>query len=269
MKAGTPLVSIIMPTYNCGAYIEDSIRSVIAQTVTDWELQIVDDCSTDNTREVVERLAAQEKCIHYTCFSRNQGPAAARTEALRRADGKYIAFLDSDDLWEPDKLERQLAFMEKTGAKFSATAYDQFDESGTPLPTVCLPPHKTTYRKMLLLSNPIGNSTVMYDQSALGKFEVPPIRKRNDFALWLKILRTTPYCMGMDDILTHYRVRTNSVSSNKLAQAKYHWKLYWEIEGLGILKSLFYVGCWALIKGTGLGLRRQKYHDVKKGVTAK
>ena len=179
MKAGTPLVSIIMPTYNCGAYIEDSIRSVIAQTVTDWELQIVDDCSTDNTREVVERLAAQEKCIHYTCFSRNQGPAAARTEALRRADGKYIAFLDSDDLWEPDKLERQLAFMEKTGAKFSATAYDQFDESGTPLPTVCLPPHKTTYRKMLLLSNPIGNSTVMYDQSVLGKFEVPPIRNQD------------------------------------------------------------------------------------------
>ena len=268
-KQSAPLVSVIMPTYNCGKYIADSIQSVISQTVIDWELQIVDDCSTDDTRDVVERLAAQEKRIHYSCLAQNGGPAVARTEALRRASGKYIAFLDSDDLWTPDKLEKQIAFMERTGATFSATAYDQFDESGTPLPTVCLPPHKTTYRKMLLLSNPIGNSTVMYDQSVLGKFEVPPIRKRNDFALWLKILRTTPYCMGMDDILTHYRVRTNSVSSNKLAQAKYHWQLYREIEGLGILKSLFYVGCWALVKGTGLGLRRQKYHNVKKGVTAK
>ena len=257
MKAGTPLVSIIMPTYNCGAYIEDSIRSVIAQTVTDWELQIVDDCSTDNTREVVERLAAQEKRIHYTRLAQNCGPAAARNQALRRAAGRYVAFLDSDDLWAPDKLERQIAFMERTGATFSATAYDQMDEGGSALPTICLPPHRTYYRKMLLLSNPIGNSTVMFYQRALGRFEVPPIRKRNDFALWLKILRTTPYCMGMDDILTHYRVRTNSVSSNKLAQAKYHWQLYREIEGLGILKSLFYVGCWAFVKGTGLGLRRQ------------
>lgn len=258
MKAGTPLVSVIMPTYNCGAYIADSVRSVIAQTVTDWELQIVDDCSTDDTRAIVEQLAAQEPRIHYRCLAQNGGPAAARTEALRRASGQYIAFLDSDDLWTPDKLEKQIAFMEKTGAKFSATAYDQMDEGGRALPTVCLPPHRTDYRKMLRLSNPIGNSTVMYDQSALGKFEVPPIRKRNDFALWLKILKKTPVCAGMDDMLTHYRVRTDSISSNKLAQAKYHWQLYRDIEGLGLLKSLFYVGCWAFVKGTGLGLRRKK-----------
>ena len=262
MKAGTPLVSIIMPAYNCGKYIEDSIRSVIAQTVTDWELQIVDDCSTDNTREVVERLAAQEPRIHYSCLAQNGGPAVARNEALRRAAGRYVAFLDSDDLWEPEKLERQLAFMEQTGAKMSATAYDQLDENGGSLPTVCLPPHRTTYRKMLRLSNPIGNSTVMYDQNALGKFEVPPIRKRNDFALWLKILKKTSVCAGMDDILTHYRVRTNSVSSNKLAQAKYHWQLYREIEGMSMVASAFYVGCWACVKGTGFGLRR--FH--KKGI---
>lgn len=262
MKAETPLVSVIMPTYNCGAYIADSIRSVIAQTVTDWELQIVDDCSTDDTRRIVKELAAQEPRIHYSCLAQNSGPAVARTEALRRASGKYIAFLDSDDLWAPDKLEKQIAFMEKTGAKFSATAYDQMDESGAPLPTVCLPPQRTDYRKMLRLSNPIGNSTVMYDQSALGKFEVPPIRKRNDFALWLSILKTTPCCMGMDDVLTHYRVRTDSISSNKLAQAKYHWQLYREIEQLSVPASAFYVLCWAFVKGTGLGLRRKKAtHD--------
>ena len=106
-----------MPTYNCGAYIADSIRSVIAQTVTDWELQIVDDCSTDDTRRIVKELAAQEPRIHYSCLAQNSGPAVARTEALRRASGKYIAFLDSDDLWAPDKLEKQIAFMEKTGAR--------------------------------------------------------------------------------------------------------------------------------------------------------
>ena len=265
----SPLVSVIMPAYNCGRYIAQAAQSVIGQTLTDWELQIVDDCSTDDTRAVVQRLAAQDARIHYTRLAQNGGPAAARNEALRRAAGQYVAFLDSDDLWTSDKLERQIAFMEKNGATFSATAYDQMDESGNPLPTVCLPPHKTTYRTMLLLSNPIGNSTVMYDQSALGKFEVPPIRKRNDFALWLRILKKTPYCLGMDDVLTHYRVRTDSISSNKLAQAKYHWQLYREIEGMGVSASAFYVLCWAFVKGTGLGLRRQKYHDVKKGVTAK
>ena len=258
MKARTPLVSVIMPTYNCGAYIADSIQSVIAQTVTDWELQIVDDCSTDDTPAIVEKLAAQEPRIHYDRLARNGGPAAARTEALRRASGKYIAFLDSDDQWAADKLEKQIAFMEKTGEKFSATAYDQINEKGAPLPTVCLPPYRTDYRKMLRLSNPIGNSTVMYDQNALGKFEVPPIRKRNDFALRLKILKKTPACAGMDHILTHYRVRSNSVSNNKLAQAKYHWQLYREMEGFGVLRSLFYVGCWAFVKGTGIGLRRRR-----------
>ena len=254
----SPLVSVIMPAYNCGRYIAQAAQSVIGQTLTDWELQIVDDCSTDDTREVVERLAAQETRIHYTRLAQNGGPAAARNQALRRAAGRYVAFLDSDDLWAPDKLERQIAFMERTGAKFSATAYDQIDESGKLLPTVCLPPRKTSYRKMLLLSNPIGNSTVMYDQQVLGRFEVPPIRRRNDFALWLRILKKTPCCMGMDDILTHYRVRGSSVSSNKLAQARYHWQLYREIEELSVLKSAYYLGCWAFVKGTGIGLRRRK-----------
>lgn len=254
----SPLVSVIMPAYNCGQYIGQAIQSVIGQTLEDWELQIADDCSTDGTQAVVERLAAQEPRIHYTRLARNGGPAAARNEALRRAAGRYVAFLDSDDLWAPDKLERQIAFMEQTGALFSATAYDQMDEDGNPLPTVCLPPRRTDYRKMLRLSNPIGNSTVMADQGALGRLEVPPIRKRNDFALWLKILRSAPCCMGMDDVLTHYRVRTDSISSNKLAQAKYHWQLYREIEGLSVPASAFYLGCWAFVKGTGIGLRRER-----------
>ena len=256
-KRTAPLVSVIMPAYNCGNFIAQAIQSVINQSIPDWELLVVDDCSTDDTAEVVRRLAAQDARVCFASLSQNGGPAEARNAAMRRASGRYVAFLDSDDLWEADKLERQIAFMERTGAKFSATAYDQIDESGKPLSTVCLPPHRTSYRKMLLLSNPIGNSTVMYDQQALGRFEVPPIRRRNDFALWLKILKKTPCCMGMDDILTHYRVRGSSVSS-KLAQARYHWQLYREIEGLSVLKSAYYLGCWAFVKGTGIGLRRRK-----------
>ena len=246
-----------MPAYNCESCIEDAIRSVIAQTEEDWELLIVDDCSTDATAARVECLAAREPRIRFVRLSQNGGAAVARSEALRRASGRYVAFLDGDDLWDRRKLERQLAFMRETGAPFSATAYDQIDETGRPLSTVCLPPRRTGYRKLLLLSNPLGNSTVMYDQRVLGRFELPRIRRRNDFALWLKLLRVTPCCMGMDEILTHYRVRRKNVRS-KLALARYHWRLYREVEQLGVLESAFYLGCWALVKGSGIGLRRRK-----------
>lgn len=248
-----------MPTYNCGKYIAQSLDSVIAQTVTDWEIQIVDDCSTDNTSEVLKPYLGRYPNIHYTVLPRNGGPAAARTEAIKRASGKYIAFLDSDDLWLPDKLEKQISFMEKTGAAFSAAGYGLMDEDGKGLHTVFIPPKKTDYKKMIRLSNPLGNLTVMYDQEALGKFEVPPIKKRNDFALWLKILKKTDYCYGMEEVLGTYRSgRAGSVSSNKLAQAKYHWQLYRQIEKHSLIRSVYELGCWAFVKGTGIGLDKRK-----------
>lgn len=253
------LVSVIMPTYNCGKYIEQSIQSVVHQTVPDWEIQIVDDCSTDNTSEVLKPILERYPNIHYYRLPQNSGPAVARTEAIKRANGKYIAFLDSDDLWVPEKLEKQIAFMEKTGARFSCTAYRQMDEAGHDLHTVMIPPEKTDYRKCVHLSNPIGNLTVMYNQEALGKFEVPLIQKRNDFALWLQILKKTDYCFGMEEVLGIYRLgRTGSVSSNKLKQAKYHWQLYHEIEKHSAIKSIYEVGCWAFVKGTGVGLNKRK-----------
>lgn len=253
-----PLVSIIMPTYNCAKYISDSVDAVIGQTITDWEIEIVDDCSTDNTLEVLQPYLNEYPNIHYYCLEKNGGPAVARTEALRRATGKYIAFFDSDDLWHADKLEKQIRFMEENDCPFSCTAYCRMDEDGKNLNYVCYPPEKTDYRKMLLLSNPIGNTTVMYDQSKLGKYEVPLIKKRNDYALWLRMLKDTPYCLGMQEVLATYRIRSNSVSSNKLIQAKYHWQLYHDIEALGTIRSVFYLFCWAFVKGTGIGLRRGK-----------
>ena len=184
----SPLVSVIMPTYNCAAYIGISIESVISQTVTDWEIQIVDDCSTDDTKSVLQPYLKKYSNIHYYCLPENGGPAVARTEAIKRASGKYIAFLDSDDVWFPDKLEKQISFMEKKGAVFSCTAYTQMDADGNPLHIALYPPEQTDYKRCIRLSNPIGNLTAMYDQAALGKFAVPLIKKRNDFALWLQIL---------------------------------------------------------------------------------
>lgn len=251
------LVSVIMPTFNCGKYIGQSVQSVIDQTVTDWEIQIVDDCSTDDTFEVLKPYLEKYSSIHYYRLPKNGGPAMARTEAIKRANGKYVAFLDSDDLWMPEKLEKQIDFMEKTKAVFSCTAYACINEEGENLHTVCVPPEKTDYNKMIRLSNPIGNLTVMYNQEVLGKYEVPPIKKRNDFALWLRILRDVDGCYGMQDVLGTYRIRKNSVSSNKLGQAKYHWQLYYDIEKMGFVKSCWGMGCWAVVKGTGAGLDKR------------
>ena len=246
-----------MPTYNCGKYISQSLDSVIAQTITDWEIQIVDDCSTDNTAEVLKPYLEKHPNIHYYVLSQNSGPAVARTEAIKHSNGKYIAFLDSDDLWVPNKLEKQINFMKRTGAEFSATGYKCMNEDGTDLHLAFIPPQKTDYKKMIRLSNPIGNLSVMYDQQALGKFEVPLIKKRNDFALWLQILKKTNYCYGMEEILATYRMgRSGSVSSNKLKQVKYHWQLYHKIEGHSVLRSLYEIGCWGVVKGTGIGIHK-------------
>lgn len=253
------LVSVIIPTYNCGKYILQTLNSVIAQTVTDWEVQIVDDCSTDNTVEVLKPYLEKYPNIYYHVLSQNSGPAVARTEAIKRATGRYIAFLDSDDLWMPDKLEKQISFMEKTGAKFSCTAYRQIDVEGTDLGIVVCPPKKINYQKCISLSNPIGNLTVMYNREVLGEFEVPSIKKRCDFALWLQILKKTDFCYGMEEVLGKYRVgRAGSVSNNKLKQTKYHWQLYHKIEGHNLIRSLYEMGCWVWVKSTGIGLDKRK-----------
>ena len=149
--------------------------------------------------------------------------------------------------------------MKANNASFSCTAYRQIDLDGNNLHTIVVPPSKISYQKCICLSNPIGNLTAMYDQEALGKFEVPYIRKRNDFALWLQILKKTQFCYGMEEVLGSYRMgRAGSVSHNKLSQAKYHWQLYHDIEQHNFFRSTYELGCWAFVKGTGIGLDRRK-----------
>lgn len=241
------LVSIITPTYNCGRFIGETIESVQKQTYTNWEMVIVDDCSIDRTKEIVEEYISKDARIQYYCLENNSGAAVARTRAMQLADGEYMAFLDADDLWTEDKLEKQLQFMKQNKYAFSCTSYEQIDEDGNLTNKIVKTIPKTSYSR-LLLDCPVGNSTVMYSVKKMGKFEVPNIRKRNDDALWLQMLKKEKYIMGMPDILMKYRIRRNSISSNKLKVIKYHWILYREIEHLNIFRSLFHIGYWCVIK---------------------
>jgi glycosyltransferase involved in cell wall biosynthesis len=241
------LVSIITPAYNCDRFIGETIESAQQQTYGNWEMIIVDDCSTDNTAEVVRQYAEKDQRIRYVALVQNSGAAVARTEAMRLARGKYMAFLDSDDLWSPTKLEKQLSFMRSNGFAITCTAYEHIDESGYPLGKVIRAIPRTSYNR-LLFDCPVGNSTVMYNVEKLGKFRVPDIRKRNDDALWLQILKRERYIYGLDEVLAKYRIRGNSLSRNKVELIKYHWILYRQIEGLSILRSLFHIGVWCVLK---------------------
>lgn len=241
------LVSVITPTYNCADFIEETMKSVQEQTYQHWEMIIVDDCSTDDTRKIVERYIEKDSRIKYLCLENNSGAAVARTVAMNLAKGKYMAFLDSDDIWISDKLECQIKWMREHDYAFSCTAYEQIDEIGNPLNRTIKTVPKTDYNR-LLLDCPVGNSTVMYDVEKMGKFEVPNIRKRNDDALWLQMLKKEKYIWGMPDVLMKYRIRQNSISSNKFKVVKYHWILYREIEHLSVLRSVFHICWWGMIK---------------------
>lgn len=241
------LISIITPTYNCGKFIGETIESVIKQTYENWEMIIVDDCSTDNTKEVVEGYIQKDNRIKYHLLETNSGAAVARTRAMELAQGDYMAFLDSDDLWMSNKLESQLRFMKDNNYNFTCTEYEQIDEQSNLLGKIIKVKNKTNYNGVLL-SCPVGNSTVMYNVREMGKFKVPNIRKRNDDALWLQMLKKEKYIYGMKETLMQYRIRANSISSNKLDLVKYHWYLYREIEHLSILRSTFHICCWGVIK---------------------
>lgn len=241
------LVSIITPTYNCGKFIARTIDSVQAQTYNNWEMIIVDDCSQDDTKQIVQEYIKNDSRIKYHLLEENSGAAVARTTAMNLAQGSYMAFLDSDDIWFPNKLEAQINWMEQNGYAFSCTAYEQIDEEDKPLGKKIKTIKKTDYNR-LLLDCPVGNSTVVYDVEKMGKFVVPNIRKRNDDALWLQMLKKEKYIWGMPDVLMKYRIRKNSISSNKLKVIKYHWILYREIEHLSVFRSAFHIFWWCVIK---------------------
>lgn len=233
------LVSVIMPLYNCQDYVSTTIESVINQTYNNWELIIIDDKSTDNSLEVVKKIMQNEKRIKLIRSEINEGAARARNKGIRVSKGKYIAFLDSDDIWENTKLEKQIDFMKKRNASFSFTAFKRDYYNGKV--RVFNVPKKVTYYSTLL-KNSICNSTVVIDVSKLGKTYYPDIRKRQDYGLWLKILREkTKYAHGLNEVLTIRNVRKQSVSSNKLGLIQYQWRLYREYEKFSIVTSALLV----------------------------
>jgi teichuronic acid biosynthesis glycosyltransferase TuaG len=233
------LVSIITPMYNSEKFIRDTIKSVLNQTYPYWEMLIVDDCSKDKSVEIVEEFLKKDKRIKLIKLSKRSGPAIARNVAIREAKGRFIAFLDSDDLWKPQKLEKQVEFMLTYSISFSFTSYDIIDEYGNFISTVSVP-NKIDY-KTLLKGNVIGCLTAMYDTKKLGKLFFPNIKKSEDYGLWLKILKKTKNAYGLNETLAIYRLRSNSTSRKKLEILKQHYNLLKNIEGLPLHTVLYYL----------------------------
>lgn len=233
------LVSIIMPSYNTAQYIGESIRSVIEQTYTNWELLIVDDCSTDDTDTVVASF--RDARIHYFKNASNSGAAVSRNKALREARGRWIAFLDSDDLWHPEKLEKQIRFMQENGYSFSYTNYSEINEQSQPLGRMVTGPKRITKTGMYNYCWP-GCLTVMYDASVVGLIQIAGIKKNNDYAMWLKVCRKAD-CWLLADSLAFYRKRRGSISRNSyLTLVRWHYRLYRDAEKKSTLISLWNTG---------------------------
>jgi len=235
------VVSIIIPSYNSSEFIAQTIESVLVQTYRDWEMIIVDDVSSDHSIEIVEEYVKKDDRIRLIKLEQNSGPAVARNRAITEAQGRYIAFLDSDDLWHKDKLSKQISFMQEYDIALSYTGYYRIEEeSGEIIDQVNIPT-KVDYFE-LLKQNIIGCLTAIYDTEKIGKVYMPDIRKRQDFGLWLDILKKVPYAYGIDEPLAYYRMRISSVSSNKIQASKYNWKLYREVEKLPLHKAIYYFG---------------------------
>ena len=234
------LVSVIMPSYNTAEYIADSIRSVLSQTYTNWELIIVDDCSGDNTDEVVKQF--DDKCIRYLKNDRNAGAAVSRNRALREAKGKWIAFLDSDDLWTPDKLEKQVRFMKENSYAFSYTNYIEIDSAGNETGVKVTGPKHITKHGMYNYCW-LGCLTVMYDAEKIGLIQITDIKKNNDYAMWLKVCKKAD-CYLLDKTLAKYRRgRKGSISTHGYIELlKWHYKLFRKSEMQNIVSSVINTG---------------------------
>lgn len=229
------LVSIIMPSYNTGRFIRETIESVLAQSYSTWELIIVDDCSNDNTDDVVNQYLTDER-IRYIKNDTNSGAAISRNRALREAKGKWIAFLDSDDLWEPDKLQKQISFMRDNDYHFSYTNYIEIDEESNANRKRVTGPKRISKHGMYNYCW-MGCLTVMYDADTVGLIQIADIKKNNDYAMWLKVCKKAN-CYLLNETLARYRKRSGSISNHGYMKLiKWHYKLYREAENKNSLSS--------------------------------
>jgi glycosyltransferase involved in cell wall biosynthesis len=234
------LVSIIMPSYNSEKYILESITSIINQSYSNWELLIIDDYSKDKTLNIVSNYCKNDNRIKLYVNEKNLGSAISRNIGIKKSSGRYIAFLDSDDLWHQDKLSKQVNFMRLNKYSFTYSYYSQIDEQGLLLKNINNLPEKVSYISTLK-SNKIGCLTAIYDKEFFGKVYMENLQKRQDLTLWLKLLRENNNAYCCKEILANYRIRKNSLSSNKFKLVKFHWIIYRKIEKQNFINSTYYL----------------------------
>lgn len=241
-------ISIIVPVYNAVRFIRETMDCVVAQTYPHWELLLVEDGSSDGTVEEIEKYIA-EKCetrIRLIKQPANMGAAKARNRGLKEAKGRFIAYLDADDLWVPEKLEKELAFQQEKKAAFVFTGYEFADEHGNGTGKIVHVPEVLTY-KQALSNTTIFTTTVMFDREKIATelLEMPDI-KSEDTALWWKVLRNGYTAYGLNENLARYRRAGKSLSSNKLEAVRRIWNLYRKAEGLGVFRSVWHFCFWAV-----------------------
>ena len=241
------MVSIIVPVYNAGNFIEQTMDCVAVQTYTNWELLLVEDCSSDNTVTIIQQYLEKTKDDRIRLIRQpsNLGAARARNRGLKEANGCYVAYLDADDLWVPEKLEKELAFMKEKGAAFAFTGYEFADENGKGMGKIVHVPEKLTYRQALS-NTTIFTTTVMFDLRQLSREQLEmPVMKSEDTALWFKVLRSGVTAYGLDENLVKYRRAGKSLSSNKLEALHRIWNLYRKAEGMNVISSAWHFCFWA------------------------
>ncbi len=244
MSSSQPLVSIVTPVYNAERFLPDTIKTVQDQTYENWEWLLVDDQSSDRSVEIIKEAAKSDERIKLIQLAKNGGAATARNAGIDAANGRYLAFQDADDLWHPEKLTKQVAYMQEKACVFSFTGYEFTDSAGKPNGKKVSVPSTLNYRQALK-NTTIWTSTVMLDISKLSKqvVSMPNVRRGQDTATWWKILKKIDHARGINEVLSYYRRTDESLSANKLTALKRTWNLYRNVESLGIYASS-YNFCW-------------------------
>lgn len=248
-------VSIIVPVYNCQKLIDKTIECVLNQTYNDWEMILVDDCSTDDSAKIIEEYVKKDCRIKYYKLQNNSGAAIARNYALEKSEGRFIAYLDADDLWKKEKLEKQVKYMLDNNYAFSCTDYEKIDEQGKSLNKIIKIPKKVDYN--LFLRNTIIQTVgVVVDTKLTGKelLKMPNIRRRQDAATWCQLLKNGFDCYEVPECLSYYRVVSKSLSSNKFKAIKMNWYWYRKIEKLPLWKT-----CYCFVGYAFNGIKKRIY----------
>ena len=233
-------VSIIMPVYNGERYLSEAINSILNQTYVNWELWAIDDCSSDNSWNILERFRSLDARIHVIKMKTNKGAASARNLGLSASNGRYVAFLDSDDLWRKDKLEKELCYMQSKQAAIVFTAYDLVGEQGKDLGKIVPVPDKIDYKEHIY-NNIISTITVLIDRQKTGPFLMPNLRAGQDLATWLMLLKRVPCAYGLNECLASYRQVPGSISHSIKRRIKRTWDVYRRSEGFSTIKSFYYL----------------------------